>query len=147
MILNMKNQVLKKTVNNQRGMTLLEIMIVITILGILAGMVGVMVVGQLHKAKVQAAKIQIKNFESALEHYKLAFSKYPNTSEGMEALVNPPEGEKPILAEVPLDPWRNDYVYISPGVHNTDTFDIESYGADGSDGGDGDNIDIENWSD
>jgi general secretion pathway protein G len=129
----------------QRGMTLIEIMVVITIIGLIASAVGVAVMNQLQKAKEQSTKVQIKNFESALEHYKLAFGKYPSGSEGLRALVNPPNNEKAFMKELPQDPWGGDYVYLAPGLKNPDSYDIYSKGGDGVEGGAGDGQDIGNW--
>jgi general secretion pathway protein G len=129
----------------ERGMTLIEIMVVVVIIGLISSAVGVAVVNQLHKAKVQTAKVQIKNFESAMEHYKLAIGRYPNSSEGLGALTKPPGNEKPFMKEIPKDPWDGDYVFISPGQKSPDGFDIYSKGADGVEGGQGDGEDIGNW--
>lgn len=124
------------------GMTLLEIMVVMVILGMIASLVGVAVLDQLEEAKIKAAKTQIHDFGQALDLYKLDFGGYPSTSEGLSVLTNPSNNKKPYMRSIPKDPWQHDYVYISPGTHNSSSFDIQSYGPDGNDGG-GD--DIGNW--
>jgi len=124
-------------------MTLLEIMVVMVILGMIVSLVGVAVLDQLDEAKKRDAKIQIQNFSSALDLYKLDFGQYPSTSEGLQILASPGNNKNPYMKSIPKDPWQKDYVYISPGSHESSAFDIESYGPDGADGG---NDDIESWS-
>ncbi|MCC6806854.1 MAG: type II secretion system major pseudopilin GspG [Deltaproteobacteria bacterium] len=127
----------------QRGMNLIEIMVVLVIISLVVGVVGVNVLGQLDKAKMSAAKTQIKQFEEALELYKLSKHRYPSSGEGLAALQGGSgPGDKPFLKEIPNDPWDKSYVYIQPGTHNPDSFDIISYGADGVEGG---SDDIGNW--
>ena len=133
---------LRSAARGERGMTLIEIMVVITIIGLIAGLVGVAVMRQLDSAKKMTACNQIKEFEQALELYKLEKNQYPGTEEGLQALVTT---KKIKAAAVPKDPWGKDYVYIFPGQHNTDGFDIMSYGADGREGGTGDGEDLTNW--
>ncbi len=125
------------------GMTLLEIMVVIIIIGLVSGLVGVAVFEQLDAAKEDTARTQIANISQALDLYRLKIGKYPGTSEGLNALTNPPNNARPFMDNVPKDPWGNDYVYTFPGSHNKGGFDLESYGSDGQDGGE---MDIENWS-
>jgi general secretion pathway protein G len=126
----------------QRGMTLIEIMVVITIIGLVMGMVGVAVMRQLESAKKMTACNQIKEFEQALELYKLEKNQYPGTEEGLPALVT---AKKLKGNSVPKDPWGKDYVYIFPGQHNSDGFDIMSYGGDGREGGSDTGEDLNNW--
>lgn len=125
-----------------RGMTLVEIMVVVVIISLVAGVVGVAVTQRLLTAQKQVAFTQIKNIAEALELYKLALRQYPNTAEGLPALVHPKNNERPFMESVPKDPWGNEYIYIFPGTHNAQGFDILSYGSDGVAGG-GD--DIGNW--
>ena len=140
---------------NNRGFTLLEIMVVVVILSILALYVGPKIMGRPQEARINAAVIQIKSIETALKMYKLDDGVYPSTERGLEALVQPLATGK--LAknwkkwgylekgQLPKDPWGNDYIYLSPGVHNTDDFDLMSYGPDEEPGGEGENADINNW--
>ena len=133
---------MRPTVGATSGMTLIEIMVVMVILGIIAGLVGVAVLDQLDEAKIKATRTQLHDIGQALDLYKLDFGSYPSTSEGLRVLTSPPDNKKPYMKKIPKDQWSHEYVYISPGVNNSDSYDIESYGPDGKDGG-GD--DIENW--
>ncbi|MBN1960895.1 MAG: type II secretion system major pseudopilin GspG [Deltaproteobacteria bacterium] len=123
----------------QRGMNLLEIMVVLVIISLVASTVGVAVMKQLVRAKIEQTGVQIKNLTEALELYKLQFHNYPSTSEGLVALVSPKGNAQPFIEQVPQDPWGHEYVYIYPGVGNTSGFDLMSYGPDGVQGG-GDDI-------
>lgn len=122
-----------------RGMTLIEILVVITILGIIAAAVAVNVVGQLDEAKVKQAKTDLHTLENCLDLYKIDKGRYPSTEEGLQAVVTAGKC-KPQLK----DPWGHNYVYLFPGQVHPESFDIKSYGADGQAGGDGTNADIVN---
>jgi general secretion pathway protein G len=127
---------------SRRGLTLIEILVVVTILGLIAGIVGITVANQLEEAKIDTANVQMKNVGDALELYKIKFNRYPNTAEGLQALVKPPEGKKPLMETVPKDPWDAEYIFVSPGQHNPSKFDLQSKGPDGiADSED----DIKNW--
>jgi len=138
---------------NNRGFTLIEIMVVIAILALLAALVAPKIMGRSDDAKIADAKVQIKNMETALKLYKLDNGVYPSTEQGLTALVEKPTtGQIPknYKAEgyleskkVPKDPWGNDFAYLSPGEHGD--YDLYSLGADGVKGGDGKNADIESW--
>jgi general secretion pathway protein G len=140
--------------HEEMGFTLLEILIVITILGILASLVAVKLMDRPGEARMLKAEMDIKTLETALKLYKLDNSCYPTTDQGLQALVEKPStGKIPAKwrdggylekSVVPKDPWGNDFLYLCPGVHNRD-FDIWSYGADGEEGGDGENADVTNW--
>jgi general secretion pathway protein G len=123
----------------ERGMTLIEIMVVITILGLIAAAVAVNVVGQLDEAKVKQAKTDIHTLENCLDLYKIDKGRYPTTEEGLPAVVTAGKC-KPQLN----DPWGTPYVYLFPGQAHPDGFDLKSYGADKAAGGDGKNADIVN---
>ncbi|HDQ03449.1 MAG TPA: type II secretion system protein GspG [Deltaproteobacteria bacterium] len=137
----------------QAGFTLIELMVVIVILGVLAGLIIPRVMGEPDKAKQAKAKIQIVSIESALKMYRLDNGHYPTTEQGLKALVEPPtvgklppnwrQGGYLERGRVPKDPWGNEYVYISPGVHGD--FDLISLGGDGEPGGEGFDADINNW--
>lgn len=139
---------------NHKGFTLIELMVVIIILGLLAGLVLPRIIGREEEAKVSASKVQIKAFESALDGFKLDNGFYPATDQGLEALIKKPESGripekwreggylKP--ARVPKDPWGKDYLYFSPGNEGRE-YEIISYGADGEPGGEDKNADIESW--
>jgi len=130
------------------GFTLIELMIVIVILGLLATIVMPRILNRPEQARRMKAKIDIRNIESALALFKTDTGRFPTTSEGLEALVSDQDikgySNDGYLDKVPLDPWGNKYIYISPGVHRKD-YDLESYGRDGENGGTGDNADIESW--
>jgi general secretion pathway protein G len=142
----------KKYLNNG-GFTLIEIMIVVVILALLAAIVAPKIIGRSDDAKIADAKVQIRQLESALKLYKLDNGVYPSTEQGMKALVEKPaSGQIPknYRAEgylesksLPQDPWKDDYIYISPGEHGD--YDLCSYGADGAKGGEGINADICSW--
>jgi general secretion pathway protein G len=146
----------KSVWRDQRGFTLLEILIVITILGILASLVAVKLMDRPGEARVLKAQMDIQALETALKLYKLDNAFYPTTEQGLMALVERPttgripanwrEGGYLEKAVLPRDPWGNDYLYLSPGVYNRD-FDLWSYGADGEEGGEGEDADVTNWMD
>lgn len=130
---------------SQKGFTLIEVMIVVAILGVLATLVVVSVGGQTDKANITAAKSNISTISKALDLYKLDNFRYPTTDEGLEALVEKPDSarnwpEGGYLKKIPMDPWSNPFVYISPG--STGAFDLYSLGADGVEGGEGAGADI-----
>ncbi|HDK38101.1 MAG TPA: type II secretion system protein GspG [Thiolapillus brandeum] len=129
-----------KTSGNHAGFTLLELLVVLAILAMLAGLVGPRIMNQFGKGKQDAAVAQIGNLKSALELYKLDAMNYPQS---LEALTQGVNGNKPILDKLPKDPWGNDYHYRFPGEHGD--YDIVSYGADGSPGGEGESRDITSW--
>jgi general secretion pathway protein G len=136
----------------ERGMTLIEIMVVIMIIVLLAGTVTVVAVTVLSESKRAAAKNQIKQFEAALGIYLLKFHTYPTQDQGLLALVQKPTTE-PVpdnwdramdKLEIPKDPWNNEYEYTVPGPEGL-PYGIRSFGADGKEGGEGDNEDIVSW--
>ncbi len=131
---------------NQRGFTLIEIMVVVVIMGLLATLVTVNLLDNADKEKTVKARADIKAIENALELYKLDTGRYPTTQEGLSALVTRSEGGQIYLkgGRVPEDPWGKPYLYISPGSHGE--FDIMSYGGDGQPGGQGKDEDITSWS-
>ena len=142
-----------KRKSDNRGFTLIEIMIVIVILGILAWQVVPRIMGKPEEARRLKAKMDISSLETALKMYKLDNGVYPSTEQGLQALVEAPavgqlpkkwrEGGYMEKGRIPKDPWDDDYVYLSPGLHGD--FDIMSYGSDGQPGGEGNNADINNW--
>jgi general secretion pathway protein G len=138
---------------SQRGFTLIEIMVVVVILGILAGLIVPRIMSRPEEARRTKAALQIRSIESALKLYKLDSGVYPSTEQGLDALVKRPEsGNVPKKwreggylesSKVPKDPWGNNFIYLLPGEHGE--FDLSSYGRDGQKGGDGDGLDINNW--
>jgi general secretion pathway protein G len=144
---------MQQHLQNNRGFTLIEIMVVVVILALLAALVGPKIMGRSDDAKVADAKVQIRNIESALKLYKLDNGVYPSTEQGLQSLVEKPTvGQIPRKykdegyldsKKVPKDPWDNDYLFLSPGEHGD--YDLCSYGSDGVKGGEGKNSDICSW--
>jgi general secretion pathway protein G len=131
------------------GFTLLELLVVMVIIGLLAGIVAPRYFAQVGKSRVKAAHAQIDSLDKALEQFRLDVGRLPTTEEGLEALNTAPGGMAnwggPYLKKaVPLDPWGHPYVYAQPGTHQND-FDLLSYGRDGQAGGAGEDADITNW--
>jgi general secretion pathway protein G len=129
----------KLAAKSQRGMTLIEIMVVITILGLIAAAVAVNVVGQLGEARIKQARTDLHTIENCLDLYKVDKGRYPTTEEGLQAVVTAGKCKANIK-----DPWGHEYIYLYPGQAHPDSFDIKSYGADGQPGGDNENADIVN---
>ena len=131
----------------QQGFTLIEVMVVVVILGILAALIVPNVMGRGEKAKVDTSKITLANVASALDQYKLDNNKYPNTQEGLDALVNQPSSAKNWMAGgylkggYPKDSWDNDLQYVAPGSAGR-AYDLYSFGADGKEGGEENDADI-----
>ena len=140
-----------KRIKGTEGFTLVEIMVVVVILALLAGIILPKIMGRPEEARRTAANVQMKEIEAALNLFKIDNGFYPSTEQGLNALVTKPAtGEQPkqykeggYLHKVPKDPWGNDFVYLSPGPHGE--FDLVSYGADGVEGGEGKNADVESW--
>jgi general secretion pathway protein G len=134
----------------EAGFTLVEMLVVITIIGLIMALVGPRVLNYLSESKVKAARIQVESFASSLDLFYLDAGRYPTTSEGLAALAQRPGGvdtwNGPYVRTglVPTDPWGHPYIYRSPGEHGP--YDIISYGADGQQGGTGTAADIESWS-
>lgn len=135
------------------GLTLIEIMVVVLVLGILAALVVPNVFSHVETAKIEAARSQIELFGAALDAYRLHNGRYPTSEQGLEALRREPLSEPrptswrgPYLRkEIPLDPWGNPYVYRSPGEVNPWGYDLLSHAKDGRPGGDGEDADITSW--
>jgi general secretion pathway protein G len=135
--------------NRQSGVTLIEMLVVVTIIALFAAYVGMRLWPQADRARVTATKAQIGSFMSALDTYKMDVGSFPTTERGLQALrVRPadvPQWGGPYLAkDVPLDPWGRPYMYKYPGENSEDP-EVISYGADGQVGGDGVNGDIVSW--
>ncbi|MFZ8932995.1 MAG: type II secretion system major pseudopilin GspG [Bacteriovoracaceae bacterium] len=142
-----KFQFMKVMAQSQAGFSLLEILIALTLMGIAGTFVAGKIFDQLHEGRVKAAKIQMDALKNQLMQFKRKCFAYPTSSQGLEALVSKPSGggreckdypPNGFIEEVPLDPWEYDYAYTSDGR----TFNIISYGADGQEGGEGEDADI-----
>jgi len=139
--------------NNTKGFTLIELMVVLVILGILAGLIVPRMMGRTEDAKQVKTRLQLDGLEAALKLYMLDNGVYPTTEQGLQALVESPktgtlpkawrEGGYLEKKKIPLDGWGNPFVYIQPGVHGE--YDLSSNGADGEPGGDGKDKDINGW--
>lgn len=132
---------------NQKGFTLLELLVVIVIIGLLASYVGPRYFSQIGKSEVATARAQIEAFSKALDHYRIDIGQYPSTEQGLAALVSRPGSEPkwngPYLQKAaPADPWGKQYIYRSPG--ESGDYDLLTYGKDGTPGGTGEAADISN---
>ena len=135
----------------RKGFTLIEIMVVVVIIGLLSALVGPRLLGQSDEAKRKTTQTQISQLEQVLGLYYLDNGAYPTSSQGVAALVTapttPPEPlnykKGGYMKKMPKDAWGREFIYVSPGEHGD--FDIVSYGADGQEGGEGANADINNW--
>ncbi len=139
----------RKRERRRAGVTLIEMLVVVTIIALFAALVAPSMFKQSDKARVTAARVQINNFKAALGQYKLDTGVFPTTEQGLAALraapSNVPQWAGPYLQmEIPNDPWGRPYIYKFPGDHG-DEPDILSYGADGQPGGDGLNADVCSW--
>jgi general secretion pathway protein G len=139
----------KRSAGGEAGFTLVEMLVVISIIALIMGLVGPRVLNYLAESKVKAAKIQMQSFSSALDLFNLDTGRYPASGEGLGALIQSPgtipAWNGPYLkgGVLPNDPWGKPYVYRSPGEHGA--YDILSYGSDGQEGGTGTAADIASW--
>jgi len=140
-------------IGNQAGFSFIELMVVVIILGILAGAIVPRYMDKADKAKIVKAQVDIAAIETSLKMYKLDNGFYPTTEQGLWALIEQPATD-PVprswsengyfeKKKIPKDPWGTDYIYLCPGIHGP--FDLISYGADAESGGEGINADITNW--
>jgi len=142
------NQPLRCSPRAQRGFTLLELLVVLVVLGLLAGIVAPKYFAQLGRSEVKVARAQIEGLAKALDLYRLEIGHYPSTEQGLQALVSAPADEPrwtgPYLQKsLPQDPWGRAYSYRYPGEHGE--YDLLSMGKDGQPGGDGENAEVTSW--
>lgn len=132
------------------GLTLIEIMVVVIVLGLLAGLVAPQILGRLTEARTETARTQLELIRVALDSYFLDNGRYPTTAQGLQALrTAPTSGPAPaswrgpyLRGDVPEDPWGRPYIYRSPGETNPGSFDLLTLGADGQPGGEGEDADL-----
>jgi len=149
----MRNQLdRKRAKTSELGFTLIEIMAVVLIIGLLSTLVGLAIFPQIDKARVNTARAQLQMIDAALEAYRMDNANFPTSEQGLVALVRPPPDARNAqpggyLREqrVPGDPWGHPFQYEMPGQHNTRSYDLWSFGRDGSPGGEGVDADIGNW--
>ncbi|BBI99701.1 type II secretion system protein GspG [Ferrigenium kumadai] len=139
---------MRRLYRHASGFTLLELLVVMVIIGLLAGYVGPKYFAQIGKSEIKVTQAQISALDKALEQYRLDTGHYPSTEQGLKALMTRPTGEQrwdgPYMKkEIPLDPWNFPYLFRSPGEHGD--YDLMSLGKDGRPGGSGEAADITNW--
>ena len=147
----LKNNDARRLEDEEAGLSLVEVMVVVVIIGLLATIITINVLPMLGQANSSTAQTQISQLEQALETYRLRMGRYPSTDEGLDALVTPPADarlaarfpEGGFINNLPSDPWGNDFLYLYPGEHGR--FDVWTLGADGREGGEGEDADIGNW--
>jgi general secretion pathway protein G len=135
------------------GFTLIEILVVITVIGLLAALVGPRILGRVSEAKSATAKAQLDLLSVALDNYRLDNGSYPSTDQGLAALQEKPTREPaplnwrgPYLKRaIPVDPWGRPYIYRSPGEHDPAGNDLSTLGRDGQPGGEDEDADITSW--
>ncbi len=139
---------MKKSLRFSSGFTMMELLIVLVIIGLLAALVGPILFQRINPAKQSVARAQMENFMTALDNYFIDNGQFPNSQQGLSVLRTKPEGSEkwngPYLKkEIPKDPWGNAYQYRAPGRNGG--YEIASWGADGKEGGEGENADINSW--
>jgi general secretion pathway protein G len=146
--------IIPKDINREDGYTLIEILAVLTLLAFIITMVAPNIINSLQSGQIKAARSQISSTENVLNSYYLDNSCYPTTEQGLKALIEKPTASPipdtwngPYIQKnkIPADPWGHELHYKSPGEHNSESYDLFSFGKDNAEGGSGANADIENW--
>lgn len=138
----------EKRAKRRMPFTLIEVVVVIVILVTLAGIATPVYMNYVKQGRIGTAKMQLKLLGQELDNYKIRVGQYPSELRGLvENLDGHEKWDGPYMKKIPLDPWGNEYVYVVPGEHNTDTYDLSCLGADGQSEGEGENADINNWDD
>lgn len=138
----------QKRERKRKPFTLIEVVVVIVILVSLAGIATPIYMNYVKQGRISTAKMQLKLLGQELDNYKIRVGQYPSELRGLvENLDGHEKWDGPYMKKIPLDPWGNEYVYVVPGEHNTDSYDLSSLGADGQTDGEGENADINNWDD
>jgi len=138
----------EKRAKRRMPFTLIEVVVVIVILVTLAGIATPVYMNYVKQGRIGTAKMQLKLLGQELDNYKIRVGQYPSELRGLvENLDGHEKWDGPYMKKIPLDPWGNEYVYVVPGEHNTDTYDLSCLGADGQTEGEGENADINNWDD
>lgn len=141
---------IRLTARGRNGFTLIELIVVIVVLGLLAGLVAPQIFGRVSEAKAVTARTQMQLLSAALDGYRLDNGSYPTTAQGLRALMERPTADPAPTAwrgpylrkDIPSDPWGRPYIYASPGQRNPNGFDLASLGRDGQVGGEGDDADL-----
>jgi general secretion pathway protein G len=142
----LKRAALGRRLHPEAGVTLVEMMVVIVIIGLVTAIVVINVLPSQDTARIEKARADIRVIEQALELYRLDFSRYPSTEQGLQALLDPSQegaAREAYIRRLPDDPWGRPYVYVAPGEHGP--FDLYTLGADAQEGGEGVDGDIGNW--
>jgi len=135
-----------KRERKRKPFTLIEVVVVIVILVTLAGIATPIYMNYVKQGRIGTAKMQLKLLAQELDNYKIRVGQYPSELRGLvENLDGHEKWDGPYMKKIPLDPWGNEYVYVVPGEHNTDSYDLSCLGADGQTDGEGENADINNW--
>ena len=138
----------RKRLKRRMPFTLIEVVVVIVILVTLAGIATPVYMNYVKQGRIGTAKMQLKLLGQELDNYKIRVGQYPSELRGLvENLDGHEKWDGPYMKKIPLDPWGNEYVYVVPGEHNTDTYDLSCLGADGQSEGEGETADINNWDD
>jgi general secretion pathway protein G len=144
--------VIRNRISSRSGFTLMELLVVMVILVLLAGTVTLLLVGRVEEGRHARAVSDVETLGSALDQFNLHCGRFPTSEEGLNALYVKPQSPDltnwagPYIKKaVPLDPWNRPYIYVSPGAHNPNSYDLSSLGRSGKEGGTGQDAPVTNW--